>query len=288
MSREGPSLAALTSLRIGGPAAALVTPRSEDELLAAWREARARGDPVAVLGRGSNTIFRDEGFPGAVLRTTEACRQLEITSAQGRLWRRRTRVYAGCSVTLQELVRFCIDHRLAAPAYLYSVPGNVGGAIAMNAGTGKDEGRCISESVLRVKVFDGERVRWLAASDCGFVFRGSAFLEHDWLILGAEFLYPCCPRWRSRRQVRERMAFVRRTQDTAHPNAGSVFKTGYRHFPELSGFRIGDAAFSEKSVNWIVNLGNATCRDVLALIAHAGQLHRDAGLPEPVVEIHIK
>lgn len=288
MWREHVPLAPFTTLRIGGQARYLSEPQSEDELVADFREGRRRGLPVAVIGRGSNTIFRDEGFAGLVIVTARACTQIEVTCVKGRLFRRLVGVRAGCGVTLPALVQFCIRHRLAAPYYLASVPGNVGGGVTMNAGTGVQEGRCVSENLVAVRIFDGDSIRTLSRSECAFGFRESVFLERKWLILGAEFEYPFQTRWTSRRLVRRRMEFVRRTQDTALPNAGSVFKTGYRHDPALSGLQAGGAAFSRKSVNWIVNQGGATCDDVLRLIELAKQSHRQRGEPEPVVEIHVK
>jgi len=281
-------VAPLTTMRVGGTVDRLITPATEAELVEAWKRARDEG-PLCVLGRGSNTIFDDGLHPGSVIRTVQACKETTCCRESRRLagggaWE----VHAGAGVTLQAFVDFCARHRIEAPAYLCSVPGNIGGSIVMNAGTGVREGRCISENLSRVKVFDGQTVTYIDRDDCAFAFRDSAFQRKDWLVLGAVFRMPSCPERRTRTLMRKRMDLVRKTQDSSSPNAGSVFKTGFRDFPEIRGHRSGDAMFSHMTANWIVNLGSATAQDVRRLVDYARAVHADNGLEEPVLEIHIK
>jgi len=281
-------LSKYTSLRVGGPARRLLVPESEEELISAYKNAIRSGKALAILGRGSNTIFPDEGYDGTVILLTKACRTLKLLESKGRLWRRSSQVYAGASITLRNLIDFCIKNRLAAPTYLYSVPGNIGGAIYMNAGLGKGKGCCISESLLRVKICDGGRVRWIEYEECKFAFRKSVFSDESWLILGAEFEYDFSFRWKSKRLVGKRIKQTRKTQDRSAHNAGSIFKTGFKWLPELKGYQIGNAKYSEKVPNWILNLGGAKSSDIIQLIEHAKKLHKKNGFPEPVLEIEIK
>lgn len=274
-------------MKVGGRIERLITPETEERLVDVFRDVLAKGDPWHILGRGSNTIFHDGDLPGTVIHTTLACRRLDVVAGSGCWFSRRLRVYAGVSVTLQKLIRFCLEHRVEAPSYLNSVPGNVGGAIFMNAGLGVREGKSLADFITRVRVCDGDQVRWLDREACGFCFRRSVFFDRPWLILGAEFEFGHRRRGRTRREVRERMKRVALTQDLTYPSAGSVFSSGYEHFPELVGYRIGGAAFSDKTPNWIVNLGGATCADVLALVDAAIQRHRRAGCADPVLEIRV-
>ncbi|MDY6839532.1 MAG: FAD-binding protein [Thermodesulfobacteriota bacterium] len=288
ISYRDPIIAPYTSMKIGGVVSNLYIPESESELIDLLRSEHTSDTNVCVLGHGSNTIFDDHLDNYTVINTKKACPAIELRERVGPLFFRRYRVYAGASVPLQGLIRFCAKNNLEAPAYLYSVPGNVGGSVVTNAGKGEKDGRSISDFITSVAVFDGNRLRHLEKKECQFAFRDSIFQKERWVVLGAMFEMKSSPGRKTMAQVRERMAFVKRTQDRSHPNAGSVFKRGFRKMPELMGFQIGNAAFSKKTPNWILNLGGATARDVKDLIAHARRLHETRGYGRPKVELHIK
>ena len=265
-----------TSLRIGGIARRLVIPESRDEFLAAIRQARKENTPYFVLGRGSNVLANDGTIEKLVIKNTEACRSLKLLD--------NGEVEAGSSLELQRLIRFFLDHNLGGIEYLQSVPGNVGGGIYMNAGRGREYNQAISDHLVSVDVFDGEHVITLTKDRCGFGYRRSIFRSKDWVILSARFAPPAQARSVGQQLVTERMRHVREAQDNSLPNAGSVFAHRFRLHSHLQGQRVNDAQFSSKTPNWILNLGQATCHDVLRLIRSAQWQHVIRGHLPPSME----
>jgi UDP-N-acetylmuramate dehydrogenase len=195
-------------------------------------------------------------------------------------------VRIGSSVPLQRLVRVCIENGLQAMEYLYSVPGNVGGAVYMNAGRGIGFNQSVADHLVSVEVFDGGEVRTIRKEDCRFGYRTSLFQQmRGWFILSVLFRLPPQDRETGEAKVRERMKYVREHHDLAFPNAGTVFRKNFVPLPEIIGHRIGNAAFSSKTPGWIVNLGGASAMDVRGLIRHARKCHRRRGLPAPELEV---
>jgi UDP-N-acetylmuramate dehydrogenase len=257
---EREPMAKHTSLRIGGPVRRLLIPETREELIEAVRDCRARRLPYTVVGRGSNILAADSFIDRVIIKNTEACRTLTI-SADGL-------IEAGASVPLQEFVRFCLDHERHGMEYLYSIPGNIGGAVYMNAGRGRDQQLGISDYLVSVEVFDGERCFLVPKASCEFSYRDSIFHRKPWTILSAQFRLPEQPRAVGQQKVEERMAFTRRAQDHTAPNAGTVFKEGFgRYGYAFRGRRVNGAMFSPKTKNWILNVDRATARDVKRLLA---------------------
>lgn len=272
------SLARHTTFKIGGPVDRLLIPRSCEALLDLVVECRAKKIPHFILGRGSNVLARDGRIRGVGIKNTAACRELSCAG---------NRVRAGASVPLQEFIRFCHDQGRVGMEYLYSVPGNIGGSIYMNAGTGEAENQALSDYLVAVDVFDGEKLRTLAKEDCQFSYRTSVFQARDWLILAAEFELPAQDKAVGEARIRERMDLVKALHDLSYPNAGTIFKRNFKYPPVLNGHRIGNAMFSVKTPGWIINLGGATYKDVDGLIQYAKRWHKRKKLPEPELEICI-
>lgn len=264
-----------TSLRIGGVAPRIIIPESKDELIESVREARAKKQPYFMLGRGSNVLAGDGDIAKLIIKNTDSCRELTIRDGV---------IEAGASIELQRLIRFCAENDLGGLEYLQSVPGNVGGAIYMNAGRGREYNKAISDFLLSVDVFDGERVLTLKKEDCRFGYRDSIFRQKDWVILGGKFAPPAQPKEKGLELIAERMRYVREMQDNNLPNAGTVFAHRFRLYEELKGERVNDAQFSTKTPNWILNLGKATCDDVCLLIRKAQVKHLLRGRLPPRLE----
>lgn len=245
-----------TTFNIGGPAKILSIPESQEELISEIRRCQKEGINFRILGNGSNILVDDEGVNDVVIKNTKACTTLE---------RNGNEVYVGASVFLLKFVEFCVNNNLEGMEYLYSVPGTIGGAIYMNAGRGKKHNLSISNNLISVKIFDGKKIKELKQEDCRFTYRGSIFHENNnWIILGAKFKLEDQPKEIGEKKIRERKNKVNNWSIYEHPSAGSVFKkTSSLALHFLSGLRIGDAKLKGKQ---IVNLGNATYKDVLWLI----------------------
>src|SRR6266567_3304584 len=172
MLREGVPLSGYTTLRLGGPAARLTEARTADEVVAAVREADAAGEPLLVLGGGSNLVVSDEGFPGTVLRVTttgiavrEAGERVLLTVAAGENWDR--------------LVEWSVAEKLAGLECLAGIPGLAGATPIQNVGA---YGQEVAATITAVTVLDRDTgaVTALAGGDCGFGYRTSRFKRTRW------------------------------------------------------------------------------------------------------------
>ena len=256
-------LAPLTTFRIGGPAALYLEPDSEDHLAAASRALRETGIPFAVLGKGSNVLVADEGFPGLVLRL-----------GRGYRWAAREdeRLKAGGAMPLPALAGVALRHGLAGLAFGVAIPATLGGAVRMNAGAHEHE---MAEVVERVQVFrlDAGLSEQVLASEIGFSYRRTE-LPTDAVVVGATVHLETAAAADIREAMDAARDWRRRTQPLAEPNCGSVFKNPL-HGPAAArlveeagakGLRQGGASVSTKHANFIVAEKGASAADVLFLI----------------------
>jgi UDP-N-acetylmuramate dehydrogenase len=171
-------LSELTTLRLGGPARAIVEARSEAELLAAVRAAEG---PLLLVAGGSNLVIADDGFPGTVVRVLtrgveerQRAGRIELTVQAGEDW--------------EPFVARCVAEGLAGVESLSGIPGSVGATPIQNVGA---YGQEVAETIVSVRVLDRERdaVEELPAGDCGFAYRSSAFKRHPgrWVVLSVTF-----------------------------------------------------------------------------------------------------
>ncbi len=265
MKRTTESLAQHTWLKIGGPAE-IAIPETKAELIELLKECYETDQTYRILGNGSNLLVADDGIDELVIKTTEACADLEFEGNQ---------VYTGASVMVPQFINTCIQHDLGGYEYLYSVPGTIGGAIYMNAGRGESHNQTIKDYVISVEVFTDGRVRDISVDELDFAHRYSLFHDHkDWVILAATFELPTQASEEGQKKVQRRMQKVNK-RERSKPNAGSVFKSGARlplHKIPPNGLSVGDARFEEQ--NRICNDGNATCRDVERLISRAKLINK--------------
>lgn len=253
-----------TTLAVGGPARWLFRPADEAALIRAMA-AIPVGIPILPLGRGSNMLIPDAGFDGLVLDL----------SALARLSIEDHGVTAGAGVRMGKLAQAAANHGLTGLEFMATVPGDVGGGIAMNAGA---FGQQVSDTLQSIRILDRcGQASELPASTLSMRYRHTTLPEGS-VVLAASFsLEPG-----DAEAIRERMRAMRAqrsdTQPLAWPNCGSVFKN-----PEgdhaarlveaagLKGHTIGGARISEVHANFIVNDGSASAADVLALIEKARQ-----------------
>jgi UDP-N-acetylmuramate dehydrogenase len=179
-------LADLTTLRLGGPAGRLVEATTEDELIAAVRDADAAGEPLLVLAGGSNVVVADEGFPGTVVRI--ASRGVEREEGGDRAVA-TLRVAAG--EDWDPFVERCVGEGLAGVECLSGIPGSVGATPIQNVGA---YGQEVSETIVRVRVYDrgtGE-IGEMSRDECGFTYRSSVFKRAPgrWVVLAVTFALP--------------------------------------------------------------------------------------------------
>ena len=276
-------LAPLTSFRLGGPAALYLEPETDEDLAAVGSAIVETEVPFVILGKGSNVIVSDEGFPGLVLRL-----------GRGYRWAARDndRVTSGGAMPLPALSGVALRHGLTGLEFGVAIPATVGGAIRMNAGA---HGREMAEVVRDVRVFHlrSGRPGTIAAGDAGFGYRRSG-LPDDAVVTGGALHLEAGDPAAIRSLMEEAREWRRRTQPLAEPNCGSVFQNPPGdHAARLidaaggKGLRVGGAEVSRKHANFIVAGPVARAADVLALIREVQALVlRDQGVAlEPEVKL---
>jgi UDP-N-acetylmuramate dehydrogenase len=256
----------LTSLRIGGSVDALATPPDRRALARLLALCARRGLRRRVIGRGFNTIVRDEGVDGVLIQLS-ALKRLE-QRPDGCL-----RVEAG--VSHASLTRFCRDHGLSGLEFGAGIPGSIGGWIAMNAGIPSRETK---DAVREIEVMSpsGRQLRHLPRERLGFQYRCLRGLAPGSVILSALLAVEPSERSRVAAAIDELLERRAATQPLDVPSCGSVFKNppgGHAgrliEAAGLKGARHGGAQISTLHANFIVNTGGASASDVLALIGHA-------------------
>ena len=264
-------LANHTSIKIGGPAMAFITPKDETELVTVLQWAKTQKLSHCIFGKGSNTLVRDGGFPGVVLSLTKAFREWKIERQENNfVW---VRVQGG--VPTQQFVRWGSSLGLKGIEFLAGIPGTLGGNVVMNAGTTLGS---ISELIEEVTVIDqkGKRKNWLQ-KECHFTYRSS---EIPTACVVVDALLKLEQGEVAGVEEKVKALFESRglSQPVTQPNLGSVFKNPTHGKTKLAkawelideaglrGVRVGKARISEKHTNFIVNEGGATARDVMVLI----------------------
>jgi UDP-N-acetylmuramate dehydrogenase len=256
-------LAPMTSFRLGGPAAVYLEAWSVEDLSAVGRAMRETGLPLLVIGKGSNLLVADEGFPGIVLRLGKAFR-----------WAARDgdRLSAGGAMPLPALAGVALAHRLAGLEFGVAIPASLGGSVRMNAGA---HGHSLDEVLESVEVFrtDLDRLEAVPAGEAGFGYRESSLPADSVVTSATAGLRPGDPT-EIRREMDEARAWRRATQPLAEPNCGSVFKNppgdhAARLIEAVGGkaLSVGAARVSEKHSNFIVAGRGATSQDVHRLMS---------------------
>ena len=259
--REGEPLASHTTFKIGGPAAVFVRPDGEAQLCQAVRLCRQLAVPCYLLGNGSNVLFGDKGYAGAVISTA---------GMKGEVSRQGDALTAPAGMPLGVLCMAALHAGLTGLEFAYGIPGTVGGAVYMNAGAYGGEMKDVLVSV-RYLTAEGT-VEEIPASQLELGYRHSVFETNGGCILAATVrLAPGDPDAIAAK-MNELMGRRRDKQPLDKPSAGSTFKRPAGAFAGalieqcgLRGHRCGGAAVSEKHCGFVVNLGGATCADVLAL-----------------------
>ena len=260
-------LARRTTFGIGGPADLLVNARAEAEVVQVLHVAERLGLPVLVLGGGSNLLVGDGGVRGVTLTLGGALAELTVHD-QG------LRIEVGAACSFPRLTQAALDLGWRPAVGWFGTPGQVGGALVMNAGTRDGE---LGDVVVEVRLATPAGLERRARDACGFGYRTSAFPIGS--VLTATMLQ-CDSHQSNEAEALKRMAqglLTRRhaTQPKLR-SAGSLFKNPPGDFAGrlleaagLKGHQVGGAQLSEVHANFVVNTGGATARDVVALAEHA-------------------
>lgn len=251
-----------SSFKIGGRAKIILVPRDLEDLIKILKICEDNGVEPFILGKGTNLLIDDEGYDGIIIQLKGWFEKITV---------RDESIRAGAGAPLNQVVTRAHEHNLEGMSDAFGIPGSVGGAIFMNASAYSFETRKVVSSVLvivngKISLFDNEQ--------CQFGYRSSVFQKNNAIILQVEYkLKKCETKLDHKELVRSVMQKRFSSQPLEKPSAGSVFrKCGDIPVGKLiddlglKGYTIGGAQISEKHANFIVNIGGATSKDVLALI----------------------
>lgn len=264
----GASLADCTTLRVGGAARVRVEAESDQDLAAVAGAAAEHDVPVLVVGRGSNMLVADEGWPGIAVVLGRGLRGIEIEPRGGG----GGRVRAGGAEPLPVVAVRTADAGLGGFAWGAGVPGTIGGAVRMNAGAHEGEMVDVLVEADLFRLGSRSRETW-PVEQLGLGYRSSA-LPGDAIVVAATLELPAADPDEVRQQIAEVRAWRREHQPINEPNCGSVFvnppgDSAGRLIDAagLRGLRHGGAQVSEQHANFIVTRPDATAADVMALIS---------------------
>lgn len=252
-----------TSFRIGGPADYFVKAKSIDEIKFVLELCNKNSIPLTIVGNGTNLLVSDKGIRGIVLKP-------ELNDFAVKRTKDRAKIIVGSSFPVGKLSNIAVKEELTGVEFLAGIPGTIGGAIRMNAGA---YGKEMKDVVISTKYMERNgKVKKIDLKDHKFEYRNSIFSKLDVIILETTLELHYGEKEQISNTVNEYMKSRMEKQPLDLPNAGSTFKRKgdlitAKMIDEcgLKGYRIGDAAVSEKHAGFIVNLGNATCKDVIEL-----------------------
>ena len=262
------NLSRYTSFRIGGPAEVVAIPKSKEELCKIFEVSALLDINPVILGAGTNVLAPDAGLPGLVIctRGLDGLKRLD-----------NDRIQVAAGVSMARAATFAANEGLSGLEFAHGIPGSVGGGVYMNAGAYGGEIAQVCESV--DVLHRGNEIVTLSAEEMNFSYRHSALEDSGYIVLSAVFQLQKKEPDTIRACMQELMERRRASQPLNLPSAGSAFKRptgGYAAAlideAGLKGYRVGDAAISEKHAGFAVNLGNATAADVRQLLDRVAQI----------------
>ncbi len=277
-------LSRLCTMRVGGPALAVIRPGSVEEARTILALLSGAEIPWRVMGRGSNILAPDSGYHGVLV-----VMGLEMAAVEVSVDKAMIRVEAGCS--LARLLHLAVDNGLGGLEFAAGIPGSVGGAVVMNAGSG---GGCTADVLDRVEWLDSAgKMHKDQAGDMDFSYRAWGG-EPGAVVMAASFaLKPGDPA-AIRADISVRLRCRGKTQPVAQPSFGSVFKNPPGDYAArlieaagLKGLNRGEAMISARHANFIVNCGRARAADVLWLIDTARARVAERFAVELETEVHL-
>lgn len=249
-----------SSFKIGGVAAIAIFPKTQDELCTSVLSACDLGIKHEIIGNASNILFAFERYNGALI----------FTSGVDGYRLDEERIYAECGASLVRIANAARDNSLSGLEFACGIPARIGGAAVMNAGAHGSAMSDIIEYTDALDVKSGERIK---IYDNAYGYRESIYLNNSSLVcLGAMMRLKKGNKEDIASVMRENLDKRKASQPIELPSAGSYFKRPEGDFAGrlieasgLKGERVGDALVSPKHAGFIVNLGNASFYDVLAL-----------------------
>ena len=259
----GADMSRLTSFRAGGKAALMASPRDEEQLKETLFAAAEKDVPHMILGNGSNTLFRDSGYDGMVVRLSEGFKNMETDGEELR---------CGASLLLSAIARIALENSLTGFEFASGIPGSLGGALFMNAGAYGGEMKDVVRWV-RALSPDGSKEKIFTCDEMEFGYRTGILQKNGYIAVEAGIRLAAGKRDLIAATMKELSEKRNSKQPVNFPSAGSTFKRPEGYFAGklieeagLKGVSVGGAQVSTLHSGFIINRGGATATDIIDLI----------------------
>lgn len=254
-----------TTMKVGGPCDCLVLPESVEEIKQVVEYAKENNIKYYIIGNGSNLLVLDDGVKGLVIKIANRFCNVEVKDDM---------IIADSGVGVPKLAQIAKKNVLSGLEFACGIPGTVGGCVRMNAGAYGSEMVNVVEEVTYLD--ESGEIKKIAGKDMEFSYRHSIFSNNpNWIILSVTFKLKHGDLEEITKLMNENTVARRTKQPLEYPNFGSVFKRPEGYFvgklvqdSGLRGKQIGGAQVSEKHTGFMINTGDATCKDVLDLIKY--------------------
>lgn len=254
-----------TSFKIGGNADVFILPDTPTKCIAAISYCKRFSIPYIIIGKGSNLLVSDLGFRGAVICISSAMSEIKLVGEDT--------IFCQAGASLASVCNFALENSLTGLEFAYGIPGNIGGAIYMNAGAYGGEMKDITIECEYID--DAGKICKLSQNELDFSYRHSFFTDKPFCIVSATLKLNKGEKNQIHATMNDYLGRRKDKQPLEYPSAGSTFKRPEGSYASLlvdqcglKGFKIGDAQVSEKHAGFVINRGNATCEDVLLLMEH--------------------
>lgn len=251
-----------TTFRIGGNAKLVVYPESRDQISLLVKTAKAENVRLLAMGNGSNMLVSDDGIDACVMILDDHFGEIRLIDDET--------IYADAGALLIRLCRFAYENGLTGLEFAYGIPGSCGGGAFMNAGAYDGE---MKDVLFRCDHIDKDGNQgFLEKDDLKLSYRHSAYYDNECIITGLYLKLKKGDKDEIKAKMDDLMNRRRTKQPLEFASAGSTFKRPDGYFAGalieqcgLKGESVGDAQVSEKHAGFVINKGNASCKDVLEL-----------------------
>ena len=274
-----------TTFKIGGPAECLIKIDNLEELKKILEIVNNNSIPITIIGNGSNLLISDKGIKGITL-------MIKLEKIDIREKNDTIQITVGAGEKIGKLAQICLQNEITGLEELSGIPGTIGGAVRMNAGAHGKEMKDITKKV-RCIDYQGKEKEF-ANEELQFDYRNSRFKREKYIITEITLQLQKGKKEKIKAKMEEYATYRKEKQPMEYPSAGSTFKRGADFITAklideagLKGYRIGDAEVSTKHSGFIINKGNATAKEVLALVEHVKKTVYEKFQKEIELEIEV-
>ncbi|WP_300410729.1 UDP-N-acetylmuramate dehydrogenase [Lagierella sp.] len=253
-----------TTFKIGGPCDVLVKPSTEEQILNLLNRIKDKNLDYMIIGNGSNLLVSDFGINKVIIKLHTNFSNITLKD---------DKIISQAGATLEEIANFALEHSLTGFEFASGIPGDLGGAVTMNAGAYGGEMKDVLESV---RVIDRDlNVIEIPAEKMDLRYRNSRVQDEGLIVLGATIKLSKGD-YNKIKEYQDELTYKRTSkQPLEYPSAGSTFKRPEGYYAGkliddcgLRGYRYKDAQVSEKHCGFVINAGEADCSQILHVIDH--------------------